>query len=315
MAQLNAEGFQEATIKVKGRYSPDAIEVKLGIPVRINFCREEDIPCSERVILSGFHAGAQLPPFQTTSLTFVPTKCGEFLFTCAFGMYQGRLIVIEPGRRNLQRAPRAEASPPGRVVPMMLRNAGERLAAGHVRPRTLIVIFVVIVAMLGINMVFFGSWSIRSNVQSASSSPGQENATASLLAGGMSASAPPGSPAWTNVAQTSTGGAVTIQAVWSFERTTGTSIHFDVTMETHSVNLDNIDLSKLAVLRNSNGRQLAPTVWNAPSRGHHRAGELVFTSADGDPPIIDAATEYVELVISDVAGVPSRVLHWDIGAR
>ncbi len=92
---------------VKGRYSPDAIEVRRGMPVKLNFRRDEDTPCSEQVILSAFHAGARLAPYQTTSVDFVPDRCGDFLFTCAMGMYQGRIVVVEPSQRDLNKARRA----------------------------------------------------------------------------------------------------------------------------------------------------------------------------------------------------------------
>ena len=108
-ARLNYGGLQELEILVKGRYIPDVIEVRRSIPVRLNFRREEDTPCSERVIFSDFHVGAFLPAHQTTPVYFVPTKLGEFLFTCAFGMYQGRLVVVEPPGRDLARIRENEA--------------------------------------------------------------------------------------------------------------------------------------------------------------------------------------------------------------
>lgn len=100
-ARLSPEGFQEIEITVKGGYWPDVVEVRRGIPLRMYFRREEDTPCSEQVIFSEFHVGARLPSYQATPVSFIPTRCGEFLFTCAFGMYQGRLIVVEPSKRDL----------------------------------------------------------------------------------------------------------------------------------------------------------------------------------------------------------------------
>ena len=100
-AQLNPEGFQEQEIVVKGRYLPEVVAVRRGIPVQLHFRRDEEIPCSERVIFSDFHVGSRLPAHQVTTVSFIPTRCGEFLFTCAFGMYQGRLVVVEPSDRDL----------------------------------------------------------------------------------------------------------------------------------------------------------------------------------------------------------------------
>lgn len=98
-AKANADGVQEIEVVVNGRYTPSTIVVRKGVPVRLNFTRREDNPCSDRVIFSDFHAGARLPAYQTTRIEFVPDKAGDFLFTCAMGMYQGRLIVEERGRQ------------------------------------------------------------------------------------------------------------------------------------------------------------------------------------------------------------------------
>ncbi len=110
-ARLDRDGFQELEIVVRGKYRPDFVVVRRGIPARLHFTRQEDTPCSERVIFSDFHDECHLPAFQSTSVCFIPTKCGEFLFTCAFGMYQGRLLVVEPTRRDLARM--RDATSPG----------------------------------------------------------------------------------------------------------------------------------------------------------------------------------------------------------
>ncbi len=93
---MSGDGFQEVEITVKGRYHPDTVVVKSGVPVRLLFNRQEDAPCSERVIFSAFQQERWLPPFVTTPVEFIPTRAGDFLFTCAQGMYQGRLLVEEP---------------------------------------------------------------------------------------------------------------------------------------------------------------------------------------------------------------------------
>lgn len=109
-ARIDRDGFQELEIVVKGKYRPDFVVVRRGIPTRLHFIRQEDAPCSDRVIFSEFHGGSRLPAYQTTTINFIPTKCGEFLFTCEFGMYQGRLVVVEPSRRDVAKI-RGAASP------------------------------------------------------------------------------------------------------------------------------------------------------------------------------------------------------------
>ena len=95
-AVMGSDGVQEMTIVVRGHYRPAIVMVRRGVPVRLLFDRQEDHPCSERVIFSDFQQERWLAPFATTPVQFIPTRSGEFLFTCAMGMYHGWLVVEEP---------------------------------------------------------------------------------------------------------------------------------------------------------------------------------------------------------------------------
>ncbi|MBI3964990.1 MAG: hypothetical protein HY329_05080 [Chloroflexi bacterium] len=88
---------------------------------------------------------------------------------------------------------------------------------------------------------------------------------------------------------------------------------FEVTLDTHSVDLDGVDLGQLAVLRTGTGAEVRPTTWDAPNGGHHRKGHLSFpaTTADGKS-VIDEGMRSVELVIRDVAGVAERSFRWTL---
>ena len=92
-AELTETGVQEIAIKVKGGYSPDVIVVKQGIPVKLDFYRDETSSCSETVILGDFGIARDLPAFRTTSIEFTPEKTGEFDFTCGMNMLHGKLVV------------------------------------------------------------------------------------------------------------------------------------------------------------------------------------------------------------------------------
>jgi hypothetical protein len=109
-------------------------------------------------------------------------------------------------------------------------------------------------------------------------------------------------------AQKSEGGGVTVEVAWK-----GPSAGpvFGVTMDTHSVDLDDYDLKELAVLRNDQGKEVRPSGWNAPKGGHHREGTLRFPekAPDGSP-VIGPGTREIELIIRDVAGVPERKFEW-----
>ena len=100
-AVLSPDGFQQASVTIDGRYQPDTLRVEEGIPVRLRFIRNEDDPCSERVVFSAFGVDRRLPAFQETTVEFVPTKTGIFLFTCHMGMYRGRLMVTPSKQRSM----------------------------------------------------------------------------------------------------------------------------------------------------------------------------------------------------------------------
>jgi plastocyanin domain-containing protein len=86
-------GYQEAMILVKGGYTPDAIIVRSGRPVRLNFRREETASCSDKVIFADFQKSAELPTGVTVPVELMPKEPGEFGFGCPMGMFRGKLIV------------------------------------------------------------------------------------------------------------------------------------------------------------------------------------------------------------------------------
>lgn len=92
-AELTSGGVQEIKVTVKGGYSPDVIAVKQGMPVRLDFYRDETASCSEQVVFGEFGIARDLPAFQTTPIEFTPQEAGEFTFTCGMNMMRGKLIV------------------------------------------------------------------------------------------------------------------------------------------------------------------------------------------------------------------------------
>ena len=92
-AVVTETGAQEIKITVKGGYSPDVIVVKRGVPVKLEFFRDETSSCSDQVILGDFGIARDLPAFKTTAIEFTPDKTGEFSFTCGMNMLHGKLVV------------------------------------------------------------------------------------------------------------------------------------------------------------------------------------------------------------------------------
>ncbi len=105
--------------------------------------------------------------------------------------------------------------------------------------------------------------------------------------------------------QTSDGGQVTVVVDWAGPA--GGAV-FDVKLDTHSVDLDALDLAD-ASLRNDRGETLTARPWPAPKGGHHREGELTF---DGDASAFLAGATWIELVITGVGDLPERTLRWEV---
>ncbi len=110
-----------------------------------------------------------------------------------------------------------------------------------------------------------------------------------------------------NVTQTSDGGQVTVKVEWAGA---SAGAEFRVTMDTHAVDLDPLDLAD-ATIRNDRGETMTARPWAAPKGGHHRQG---FLSFDGDAQAFLADTEWIELVIVGVGDLPERTLRWEVGS-
>ncbi len=107
--------------------------------------------------------------------------------------------------------------------------------------------------------------------------------------------------------QSNTGGSITIDVEW-IKAEDGYLI-FDVAMNTHSVDLDQYDLGRLAVLRDDAGNEYNPVSWDSAAGGHHRQGTLTFPLPDS---LSQGTAKYVEVVIRDVADIAERVLKWEL---
>lgn len=86
-------GVQRVHIVVHGGYSPAAVRVKAGVPVRLEFERTETSSCSEEVVLGDFGIRRHLPAHRTTTIEFTPDRSGRFEYTCGMGMLRGVLEV------------------------------------------------------------------------------------------------------------------------------------------------------------------------------------------------------------------------------
>ena len=90
-----AGAVQRAAIEVNNGYSPAAIRVRAGQPVRLEFHRIDGSSCTEEVVIPDFGIRSFLPTGRTTPVEFTPTRPGSHEFTCGMGMVRGKIIVDE----------------------------------------------------------------------------------------------------------------------------------------------------------------------------------------------------------------------------
>ena len=128
---------------------------------------------------------------------------------------------------------------------------------------------------------------------------GTANPSAGPVASGSSESTDPAT-------QRNEGGQVTVVATWTG---LAAGVVFDITLDTHSIDLDQLDLAN-ATLRNDRGETLRARPWAAPMGGHHREGILTF---DGNAEKFLAGARWMELVLVGVGDVPERALRWEVG--
>ena len=104
-------GAQEVEITVKGGYSPDIIQVRQGMPVRLIFDRQESSDCTARVVFPDFGVSKSLAAFGKTVVAFTPARTGRFAFACGMNMVHGTLVVQADGATPALEAaaPRSEA--------------------------------------------------------------------------------------------------------------------------------------------------------------------------------------------------------------
>jgi hypothetical protein len=109
-------------------------------------------------------------------------------------------------------------------------------------------------------------------------------------------------PEGLGVSQTKSGGGVTVTVTY-LSRTDHES-KFSVVLDTHAVNLEVYDLKSLSSMRDDTGLTMVPMAVENKGSGHHRETILTFPRATLE-------AKWLELVISDIAGVKERTFRWE----
>jgi len=86
-------------------------------------------------------------------------------------------------------------------------------------------------------------------------------------------------------------------------------LQFDVSMNTHSVDLG-MDLASLSTLTTDTGVTLRATLWDAPRGGHHVSGRLAFPAMKNGASVLDGARRLTLTILN--VDAPERVFEWDL---
>lgn len=85
---------QTVTVEVSGMsYSPNEVVVEKGVPVRMEFVRDDKPTCGGKVVFPELEIEREVPAGETTVVEFTPKKSGELTFTCGMKMMKGKIVV------------------------------------------------------------------------------------------------------------------------------------------------------------------------------------------------------------------------------
>ena len=87
------DGVQQATITVRGGYSPDIVTMQAGIPITLRFDRKETGECTSHVVFPDLGTDTMLPGNETTEMSLPPLPAGDYPFACGMNMVHGLLRV------------------------------------------------------------------------------------------------------------------------------------------------------------------------------------------------------------------------------
>lgn len=138
-----------------------------------------------------------------------------------------------------------------------------------------------------------------------------EGAVPSEAASSANEAAPANLPAESGSAETRIDeqGAVVVSVTPLNLSTPGATLDFEVSLETHSVDLS-MNLVELATLTTDSGLSVKASGWDGPQGGHHVEGTLSFPAeVNGEPLVADAAGLTVSITNVDA---PERVFTWEL---
>ncbi len=104
-------------------------------------------------------------------------------------------------------------------------------------------------------------------------------------------------------------GAIEVTVMPSASETAGDEMVFEVSLNTHSVDLS-MDVASLATLTTDRGLSVAAARWEAPRGGRHVTGKLYFPAQVEGQPVL-AGAQKVTLKIAQL-DAPERAFTWTV---
>lgn len=87
-------GRQEINVSISSNaYTPNTIEAKTGMPLRITFNANEDAGCGREVVIPDYSIKKIVPGGGNASVDLNPLKTGRYPFSCSMDMMRGTIIV------------------------------------------------------------------------------------------------------------------------------------------------------------------------------------------------------------------------------
>jgi len=77
-----------------GKYILDPLEIKKGVPVRIEADMSKMPGCSKSIVIASFNIRKTLNSKDNT-IEFTPDKAGTFNIACSMNMYRGTFVILE----------------------------------------------------------------------------------------------------------------------------------------------------------------------------------------------------------------------------
>jgi len=110
-----------------------------------------------------------------------------------------------------------------------------------------------------------------------------------------------------DLARTDEQGAVTFEVTPLNLSKAADSLEFDVSMNTHSVDLS-MDLAQLATLTTDTGLTVQAEKWDATPGVHHVPGKLIFLATQDGKSVLEGAGKLTLTIVN--VDAPTRVFEW-----